>query len=96
MRSNGRQPATGRAGRYDSLQPTGTSKALSYSDIDAALLFDAVVAVTSVGDAIVFARTADGGAFSIRVLSGGQATKWWPDDVDGCNLLLQGLVGLPE
>jgi hypothetical protein len=78
--------------KYDLETGLQFKETLSWADVPAASIVDAVVAVTGVGDALMFSRTSDGGAYSITVMSGGKAAKVWPSDPDGANDVLLKLI----
>lgn len=71
---------SGGVGRYDLDHGLQFKDGLSWVDVEAAAIIDAIVAVTDVSDAIMFSRTSDGGAYSITVMSGGKSAKVWPSD----------------
>lgn len=62
----------------------GLARNFPIDDVDPLGLHNAVAAVVSAGDAIMFARTRDGGCLVITVLSGDERKKFYPDDVDSC------------
>lgn len=62
-------------------RPSGGSKA-DWADMDAEIMRDAVAAITSVGDAILFGYTEDLGACTIVVFSGGKSKKFYERDME--------------
>lgn len=50
--------------------------------MDAEIMRDAVAAITSVGDAILFGYTEDLGACTIVVFSGGKSKKFYERDME--------------
>jgi len=84
--------ANGRVSVYAALSAVSGDQALSYGQVGADLLQECISAVTSRGDALLLGRTTDGGALSIHVLSGGQASKFYVTDASELMELLQGLI----
>lgn len=80
QRPQGRRPARGDVSKYDLDHGLQYKDALSWRDVDAAAILDAIVAVTDAGDALMLSKTSDGGAYSITVMSGGKSAKVWPSD----------------
>lgn len=86
------RPASGTGGsRYEGIGGNGGSGAVSYEGVPSEELRDAIEGVSSEGDAVVFGRTSDGGAFSVRVLSDKQVFKWYPDSVEALRGVLHAL-----
>jgi hypothetical protein len=82
----------GRSSLYATLNGKGSDRSLSYSQVSGSLLSECVARVTDRGDAVLFGRTTDGGALSIHVLAGGEATKFYVTDASELMELLQGLI----
>lgn len=78
--------------KYSGVGGQGSSGALSYGGCDPELLRRAIETVASAGDAIVFGRTADSGALSVRVLADKQVFKWYPDSMDSLQDVLRALA----
>lgn len=72
MTTGTKKPAKG-THRYASLEGADVKTTISFGDCDAELLYRTIEAVTDAGDAMVLGRTSDGGALSLRILSGGQS-----------------------
>jgi hypothetical protein len=70
----------GDVGKYDLDTGWQQKDGLSWAEVAASVIADAITAVTDVGDALMFSRTSDGGAYSITVMSGGKSAKVWPSD----------------
>lgn len=79
-------------GRYDEVRLGGSGEGLSYSALEPEVLCELIEAVTGAGDGILFARTVDGGALSIRVLSSGNVSKFYPSHVAELELLVDALI----
>lgn len=62
--------------------------------VDAKVVQGCIDAVVRRGDAILFGRTSDGGAFSIRILSDGGTDIWYPTDASELSELLEGITAL--
>lgn len=77
---------------YGSIGGTGASGALQFSSAGGGLLQGAIDAVTCRGDGVVFSRTSDGGALSIRVLHDSLITKWYCKDKEELDDLLRKLA----
>lgn len=60
------------AGRYTRFGSDAARDPLSWGSVHPDVLSETIAAVTDQGDALLFGRTSDGGALSLRVLSGGQ------------------------
>lgn len=93
MSYNGKKSKATTARKYNSLDAGIRDKPLSYGDVNTDVLYRCVEAVTDVGDAILFGRTADGGALSLRVLSGGETYASYFPDIES---LEKALVGVME
>lgn len=78
--------------RYEGIGGSGPSGGLSYKDVSPEALRNAIEGVSSQSDALVFGRTSDGGAFSVRVLSDKQVYKWYPASVEELQNLLHTLA----
>jgi hypothetical protein len=77
--------------RYTGVGGGGGAAGLSFCQVAGDTLRDTVAAVVSNGDAILFGRTSDGGALSVRVLSDGSVDVWYPTDASELQELLDGL-----
>lgn len=82
------RPRGGKVSKYEMGVGFEQPTQLSWNDVNGAIIADTVAAVTAAGDAIMFAMTSDGGAFSISVSSGGQRFKQWPSSVEACETVL--------
>ena len=69
---------------------------VSYLDADAKSLQECVESVTLAGDAVLFARTSDGGALSVRILSGGRTFAHYPASAAELSALLSELIELSK
>jgi hypothetical protein len=87
-------PDRPRSGKYSTLSGRGNLQAVQLRSIDGNLLRDAMDKVVTAGDAILFGRTSDGGAFSVRVLSDGATDCFYPTDAIELSELLTGILGL--
>jgi hypothetical protein len=76
---------------YSGVGGTSSGSGVSFSGADRGSLCTALDAVTARGDAMVFSRTSDGGAVSIRVLHDKLVTKWYCKDIAELDDLLHGL-----
>lgn len=95
MPANGKgsNPAHGTAkGKVLTFRKNSTPDGEYYwSEVDCAILRDAIDAVTRAGGAIMFGLTRDGGAFSICVLDGTQKAKEYPHGIDELHETLVGI-----
>jgi hypothetical protein len=89
---NGR--STRVAGPYAGVFSAGRAGALSLSQVDAEVLSHCVDLVVQRGDAILFGRTSDGGALSVRILSNGTTDIWYPTDASELSELLEAITRL--
>lgn len=71
-------------------RPDSATKA-DWASIDAEVLRDAVAAITSTGDAVLFGYTADLGSCTVVVFSGGKSKKFYERDMDVVAMLLNRL-----
>jgi hypothetical protein len=78
--------------KYDLEHGQQFKTSLSWAEVDAAAIVDAIVACTDVGDALMFSRTSDGGAYSITVMSGGKSAKVWPSEPEQAADVLRGII----
>jgi hypothetical protein len=92
--SNKRPTADLPANRYQQFASATRSQGVSIRQVDSETLQRAVATVVDSGDAILIGRTSDGGALSVRVLSGGATTCWYPTDASELLELFQGLSEL--
>jgi hypothetical protein len=67
----------GRRSRYRTSTEDGN---INWDAVDGAILLATVAAVTQAGDAIVLARSSDGGVLSITVCSGQERVKFYAKD----------------
>ena len=89
--NTGRAAKHSGAAKYGAVAGKGLGGSVSYSDIDAAVLQRVVESVTDANDAILFARSRDGGSFSVWVLSGGETAKFYAHQPSELVELLEGL-----
>lgn len=82
MSSSSSTRSNAKSQRYTGSGKAGADRGLYFSECDPATLRLCVDAVTRAGDAVLLARTSDGGAFSVRVLSDGQVFKSWPSSLE--------------
>lgn len=75
--SRKKSPVPGRRG-YGANGGDGGDTSVRYGNTDAELLRECIDAVSVAGDAILFARTTDGGAYVVRVLSDAGNGVWYP------------------
>lgn len=94
MSSRKDMPNGPRPGKYAGLSSRGDLQAVQLRSVDGNLLRDAMDKVVTNGDAILFGRTSDGGAFSVRVLSDGATDCFYPTDAIELQELLTGILGL--
>lgn len=94
MSSKSRPAAVSEDDPYAHLGGGSTNSALQYTSVDTGVLAGAIEAVTRRGDGVVFSRTSDGGALSVRVLHDSLVTKWYAKDIDELNALLGELQGV--
>ena len=59
-----------------------------YGEADAELVLGCIDSVTAAGDAILFGRTADGGAYVVRVLSDAGSGVWYPPSAEALGYVL--------
>lgn len=83
--------STGRRG-YGNDAGNSDVAALRYGNVDAELLRECVDSVSNAGDAILFARTIDGGAFVLRVLSDSGNGVWYPPSDEALVGVLQKVI----
>lgn len=74
--------------RYGLSQHSGSGDVVTWELIDPQAIWGAIAAVTAAGDALMFSRTTDGGAYSITVMSGGKADKIWPKTTEEVHAVL--------
>lgn len=79
-RRDGSGPVAGST-RYGGHGKRGGSEPVSYGACDAAVLNDAITAITDAGDAVLFGKTSDGGAYMVRFLSRGSSDVEYPATV---------------
>lgn len=84
-------PGTGRRG-YGHDEGNGHAEALRYGNADAELLRECIDSVSNAGDAVLFARTTDGGAFVLRVLSDSGNGVWYPPSDEALVGVLQKVI----
>lgn len=77
--------------KYGAASVSSSNSSISWAAVSGALCHDAICAVTEAGDAILFAKTSDGGALSLRVLCDGLVEKWWPSGVVEAESVLEGI-----
>lgn len=82
-----RTPTPG-ASKYATLKGGSTTPKVSFGDVGGDLLSSCLDTVTTAGDAILLARTRDGGAIAVNVLSDGETVKFWCASVDELRELL--------
>lgn len=87
------KPSSGRRG-YGNDKGDSDSTALRYGNADAELLRECIDSVSGAGDAILFARTIDGGAFVLRVLSDAGNGVWYPPSDEALVGVLQKVIEL--
>lgn len=68
--------------------------ALRLGQIGGEALSVCIDAVVGAGDAILFGRTSDGGAISLRVLSDGVTECWYPTDVSELLEVLEAITAI--
>jgi hypothetical protein len=79
----------GNGGKRSKYRNSGGDGPVRWDSVDSVALLAAVDAVTEAGDAIVLARTSDGGVLSITVCSGPERVKFYPKDgLDATRTLL--------
>lgn len=96
MQSKRGNPSDGRPSPYDGVYGDRTAGSVSYGQVGGDTLRDCVERITNRGDAVLFGRTADGGALSIQILSGGKASKFYVTDGSELLELLTGLIAAVE
>jgi hypothetical protein len=89
--NNQRSKANGGPGRYAALKSRVGNGGVSFGQVSGETLRGCIEAVVGAGDAILFGRTSDGGALSVRVLSDGATECWYPSDASELLELLEGL-----
>lgn len=62
-------------GRYAKRRRNEGDQEVSWATVDSLALAGLVIATTDAGDAVTFARTSDGGALSLTILSGDDRIK---------------------
>lgn len=67
------------------------NKAVSYSEVDAGALLNAIIAVTNAGDAVTLGLTSEGGAYYVGVLAEGLLEKFYLDSHGDAEECLRGL-----
>lgn len=92
MQAASRKSPNGRSSVYAALHGKSADRGLSYGQVSGDLLSEAVQRVTERGDAILFGRTTDGGALSVHILAGGEASKFYVTDGSELMELLTGLI----
>lgn len=97
MSSKGRAaPATAAGRDYGAAGGELRGGLVSYGDADPEGLRDCIESVTLAGDAVLFARTSDGGALSVRILSSGRTFMHYPTTSEGLNELLTELTRISQ
>lgn len=89
--ARGKSP-DGRGSLYAAVNGASANRSVSYGQVSGDLLSKAVERITNRGDAVLFGRTTDGGALSIHVLAGGEASKFYVTDASELMELLEGLI----
>jgi hypothetical protein len=82
------------ASRYAGLRAVNRTGALSFGQVAGDTLRECVTTVVAAGDAILFGRTSDGGALSVRILSNGVTECWYPSDASELQELLEAVTAL--
>jgi hypothetical protein len=72
------------------------SKGFDWGSVDSSALHRAVVAVATADDAVMFARTSDGGAGLIRIISGGDGDSVYCKTAEEANELLNAITAQAE
>lgn len=94
MPAKDRKPGVeGRRGYGDDVGGNG-AHAVRYRDADAEILRECIDAATASGDAIVFARTNDAGAYVVRVLSDAGNGVWYPPTHEALHGVLEKVTGI--
>ena len=94
MSNHQRDPNTRPAGPYAGVFSSGRAGAMSISQVSSEVLSNCINTVVQRGDAILFGRTSDGGAMSIRILSDGATDIWYPADASELSELLEAITAL--
>lgn len=79
---------------YAALLGGRTRGGVQFSDLSGECIARACDAVTRRGDAVMFARTSDGGAVAVHVLHDKLVTKWYAKNVEELQELLDALAEL--
>lgn len=80
--------------RYAGIKDRTSVQVVSIGQVDGQTLSDCVDAVVKSGDAILFGRTSDGGALSVRVLSNGVTECFYPTDASELLTVLEAITGI--
>jgi len=88
-RSNGKANPT--PNPYAAFRAASVDRVLSFGGVDGNVMRQCVELVTAHGDAILFGRTADGGALSVHILSNGETSKFYVTDASELFELLEGI-----
>lgn len=78
MTQKQRPSQEGLRGRYSTGAAGVAHREVSFGLADPETLRNAIDGAVQAGDAIMFSRTADGGALHVRILSNGDVAKWYP------------------
>lgn len=81
---------------YASVGRDRSAAPLSYGQVSGETLRECVVSVVDSGDAVLFGRTSDGGALSVRVLHNGATNAWYATDASELQELLEALVAVTK
>lgn len=71
---------SGNSGIRSKYRNSGDGGTVRWDSVDAAVLLAAVDAITEAGDAVVLARSSDGGVLSITVCTGPERVKFYSKD----------------
>lgn len=90
------QPVNGKDKRskYQGAKTGHSLSALRIGQAGGDTLSACVDAVIAAGDAILFGRTSDGGALSLRVLSDGVTECWYPTDASELLEVLEAITAI--
>lgn len=82
MQQQERSRAKRKATRYGGDSSRLSKDEFGFHVVEGAILGRTIQAVTDLGDAIMFARTSDGGALTILVMTEGQKYRVYANDAD--------------
>lgn len=96
MSSHQSKPSVVGKSKYTGVARNSGAGALRFGQVSGETLRECVDTVVAGGDAVLFGRTSDGGALSVRVLSNGVTEAWYPSDASELQELLEALIAINQ